>query len=131
MRQHGIDDLDRCWDGATAAIPRRYRRHLGGVHVQIMRVVSAAAIREDIQHFVAVLDAPVFRAARDLLGLPLVPLAGTPPFTHMDAPDNQAVYAHVSSLLGSTLTGNRKIGQKVRDCFAATTFPGLESALER
>jgi hypothetical protein len=131
MRQHGIDDLDRCWDGATAAIPRRYRRRLGGVHVQIMRVISAAAIREDIQHFVAVLEAPVFKAARDLLGLPLVPLAGTPPFTHMDAPGNQAVYAHVSSLLVSTLTGNRRVGQKVRDCFAATTFPGLESALER
>lgn len=131
MRHHRIDDLDRCWDGATAAIPRRYRRKLGAVHVQILRVVGAAAIREDIQHFVAVLDAPVFRAARDVLGLPLVPLAGTPPFTHMDAPDNQAVYAHVSSLLGSTLTGNRKVGQKVRDCFAERAFPGLEIALER
>jgi hypothetical protein len=130
MRHHGIDDLDRCWDGATAAIPRRYRRKLAAVHVQILRVVGAAAIREDIQHFVAVLDAPVFRAARDVLGLPLVPLAGTPPFTHMDAPDNQAVYAHVSSLLGSTLTGNRKVGQKVRDCFADRAFPGLEIALE-
>jgi hypothetical protein len=99
--------------------------------VQIMRVVSAAVIREDIQHFVAVLDAPVFRAARDLLGLPLVPLAGTPAFTHMDAPDNQAVYTHVSSLLGSTLTGNRKVGQKVRDCFADRLFPGLEPTAER
>jgi hypothetical protein len=49
----------------------------------------------------------------------------------MDAPDNQAVYAHVSSLLGSTLTGNRKVGQKVRDCFAERAFPGLEIALER
>jgi hypothetical protein len=131
MRHHRIDDLDRCWDGATAAIPRRYRRKLAGVHLQIMRVVSAAAIREDIQHFVAVLDAPVFRAARDLLGLPLVPLAGTPPFTHMDAPDNQAVYAHVASLLSSTLTGNRRVGKKVRDCFAERSFPGMEPALER
>ena len=130
MRHHRIEDLDRCWDGATAAIPRRYRRKLVGVHVQIMRVVGAAAIREDIQHFVAVLDAPVFRAARDVLGLPLEPLAGTPPFTHMDAPDNQAVYAHISSLLGSTLTGNRKVGQKVRDCFAEKRFPGLEFSVE-
>jgi hypothetical protein len=96
-----------------------------------MRVVSAAVIREDIQHFVAVLDAPVFRAARDVLGLPLVPPAGTPAFTHMDAPDNQAVYAHVSSLLGSTLTGNRKAGQKVRDCFADRLLPGLEPIAER
>jgi hypothetical protein len=130
MAHHRIEDLDRCWDGATAAVPRRYRRKVAGVHLQIMRVVSAAIIREDIQHFVAVLDAPVFRAARDVLGLPLVPLAGTPAFTHMDAPDNQAVYAHVSSLLGSTQTaGNRKIGQKVRDCF--TDRLGLEPTTER
>jgi hypothetical protein len=130
MAQHRIDDLDRCWDGATAAVPRRYRRKVAGVHLQIMRIVSAAVMREDIQHFVAVLDAPVFRAARDVLGLPLVPLAGTPAFTHMDAPDNQAVYAHVSSLLGSTLlTGNRKVGQKVRDCFSDRL--GLEPTAER
>ena len=131
MAHHRIDDLDRCWDGATAAVPKSYRRKLGGVHTQLMRVVSAAILREDIQHFVAVLDAPVFRAARDVLGLPLVPLAGTPPFTHMDAPDNQAVYAHVTSLLGSTLTGNRRVGQKVRDCFAERLFPGLEFTAER
>lgn len=131
MRHHRIDDLDRCWDGATAAVPRRYRRKLVGVHLQVMRVVGAAALRENIQHFVAVLDAPVFRAARDVLGLPLEPLAGTPPFTHMDAPDNQAVYAHVASLLGSTMSGNRKVGQKVRDCFAGKHFPGLELAAER
>ncbi|MCW2689088.1 MAG: hypothetical protein JWR37_3978 [Mycobacterium sp.] len=124
MRYHGIDDLDRCWDGATAAIPRRYRRKLTGVHVQIMRVVSTAALRENIQHFVAVLDAPVFKAARDILGLPLVPLANTPPFTHMDAPNNQAVYAHISSLLGVAMGGNRKLGQKLRDCFAERSYAG-------
>jgi hypothetical protein len=131
MRHHRIDDLDRCWDGATAAVPRRYRRKLVGVHLQVMRVVGAAAVRENIQHFVAVLDAPVFRAARDVLGLPLEPLAGTPPFTHMDAPDNQAVYAHVASLLGSTAAGNRKVGQKVRECFGDRSFPGVKVSAER
>jgi hypothetical protein len=123
MRHHGIDDLDRCWDGATAAIPRRYRRRLAATHVQILRVMALAAMRENIQHFVAVLDAPVVRAARDVLGLPLVPLVGTPPFTHMDAPDNQAVYAHVPTLLGLSQRRNRKVSQKIRDCFAANTLP--------
>jgi hypothetical protein len=133
MRHHGINDLDRCWDGATAAIPRQYRRKLTGVHVLIMRIVAAAAIRDNIQHFVAVLDAPVVKAARDVLGLPLVPLADTPPFTHMDAPNNQAVYAHISSLLAIALAGNRnrRVGQKVRDCFAEKSYPGLEPLLER
>ena len=62
MRHHGIDDLDRCWDGATAAIPRQYRRRLAATHVQLMRIMAMAAMRENIQHFVAVLDAPVVRA---------------------------------------------------------------------
>ncbi|MEU0496102.1 hypothetical protein [Mycobacterium sp. NPDC006124] len=116
MRQHGIDDLDRVWDGATAAIPRRYRRRLVVTHVQLMRIMALGAMRENIQHFVAVLDAPVVRLARDVLRLPLTPLAGTPPFTHMDAPDNQAVYAHVPSILGLGGRRNRKVGQKIKDC---------------
>jgi len=131
MRYHGIDDLDRCWDGATAAVPRRYRRKLSAIHLQIMGVVAAAAIRDDIQHFVAVLDAPVFRAAEQILGLPVVPLAGTPPFTHMDAPDNQAVYAHVATLLNAIMTGNRKLGQKVHACFGERSFPGLDALPQR
>jgi hypothetical protein len=131
MRHHGIDDLDRCWDGATAAVPRRYRRKLSAIHLQIMGVVAAAAIRDDIQHFVAVLDAPVFRAAEQILGLPVVPLAGTPPFTHMDAPDNQAVYAHVATLLNTIMTGNRKLGQKVHACFGERSFPGLDALPQR
>jgi hypothetical protein len=120
---HRIDDLNRCWDGATAAVPRRYRRKLPSIHMQIIMVVFAAAVRDDIQHFVAVLDAPVVRTARDLLGLPLVPLAGTPPFTHMDAPENQAVYAHVPSLLEVAVEKNRRVGQKIRTCIAQRGYP--------
>ena len=83
MRHHGIDDLDRCWDGATAAVPRRYRRKLTAIHLQMMGVVAAAAIRDNIQDFVAVLDAPVFRAAAQILGLPVVGLrAGGTPGAH-------------------------------------------------
>ena len=44
-----------------------------------MRIMALAAMRENIQHFVAVLDAPVVRVARDILGLPLIPLAGHAP----------------------------------------------------
>ena len=124
MQCHGIDDLDRCWDGATAAVPRRYRRKLAAIHLQIMRVVACAAMRDDIQHFVAVLDASVFKAARDVLGLPLAPLANTPPFTHMNAPNNRAVYAHVPSLLGIAVDQNRKVGHKIRECFPERVYSG-------
>jgi hypothetical protein len=120
---HGIDDLDRCWDGATAAVPRRYRRRLRSVYGHLMLAVAAAAMRDDIRHFVSVLDAPVVKAARDVLKLPLVALAGTPPFVYMDTPDNQAVYAHVPSLLSNGSNGtdgrrNRRVAEGIRDCEA-------------
>jgi hypothetical protein len=131
MRHHEIEDLDRCWDAATAAIPRNYRRRLAATHVQIMRIIALAAMRESIEHFVAVLDEPVVKAARDVLGLPLTPLAGTPPFTHMDAPNNQAIYAHVPTLLRVGQRRNRKVGQKIRDCFAEKSLPSLEQFAAR
>lgn len=131
MRHHGIDDLDRCWDGATAAVPRKYRRKLATMHVQLLRMMVVNAMREDIQHFVSVLDAPVVRAARDVLGLPLLPLVDTPPFTHMDAPNNQAVYAHIPSLLGINQRRNRRVGQKIRDCLSESTEPGVEKLVAR
>ncbi|HME74773.1 MAG TPA: hypothetical protein VKI00_03700 [Mycobacterium sp.] len=124
MRYHGIDDLDRCWDGATATVPRRYRRKLAPIQLQVMRVVSAAAIRENVEHFVSILDAPVYKVVRNILGLPVDPLANTPPFTYMGGLNHQPVYAHVSSTLAVAAEGNRKVGQKIRACFAERSFPG-------
>jgi hypothetical protein len=123
MAYHGIDDLDRCWDCATAAVPRRYRCKLATIYLQMARVVAAAALRENVQHIVAVLDAPIFKAARDILGLPLVPLADTPPFSYMDAPNNQAVYAHISSMLAIAAKRNRRL-HKVLTCYGDRHLPG-------
>jgi hypothetical protein len=130
LRFHRIDDLDRCWDGATSAVPRRYRRRLATIHVEVLRCWYAAALREDVEHFVSILDAPVFKVARKFLGVPLVALADTPPFTYMDAPNSQAVYASVPSSLAIAARVNRRVGQKIRDCFADGGLPALECALE-
>jgi hypothetical protein len=130
LRFHRIDDLDRCWDGATSAVPRRYRRRLATIHVEVLRCWYAAALREDVEHFVSILDAPVFKVARQFLGVPLVALADTPPFTYMDAPNSQAVYASVSSSLAIAARVNRRVGQKIRDCFADGGLPAPECALE-
>jgi hypothetical protein len=123
---HGIDDLDRCWDGATSAVRRRYRRRLATVHVDVLRCWYAAALREDVEHFVSILDAPVYKVARDFLGVPLVALADTPPFTYMDAPNSQAVYARVPSSLAIAARVNRRVGQKIRDCLSDGSLPAPE-----
>jgi hypothetical protein len=131
MRHHGIDDLDRCWDGASATVPRRYRRSLAAIHLQTLSAWYAAAIGENIEHFVSILDAPIYKIVSGIFALPVVPLAGTSPFTYMGAPNHQAVYAHLSTTLSEATGGNRRFGQKVRDCFAERTFPGLVLQPER
>lgn len=118
LRFHAIDDLDRCWDGATATVRRRYRRRLPAIHSEVLRSWYGAAVRENVEHLVSILDAPVFKVVRHFLGVPLVPLADTAPFTYMDGLNHQAVYAHVDSAVTSAARVNRKVGQKIRDCFA-------------
>jgi hypothetical protein len=129
MRHHGIDDLNRCWDGATAAIRPQYRRRLATIHVQLLRMAYAAAVRENITHYISIQDAPVYRLARRFLGLPVVPLANTPPFTYMNAPNSQAVYASVStSPSPDMLQGmNRKLSQKLREFSADGSSPASDT----
>ncbi len=115
MRCHGID-LDKCWDGASACVRRPFRRRLATIHVQLARAWYGAAKRENIEHLVSILDAPVYRMTHDFLRVPLVPLVGTPPFTYMDAPDHQAVYCHIPTALAFADGLNRRLGQRVRDC---------------
>lgn len=124
-RHHGIEELDRCWDGATATVPRRYRRSLAAIHLQTLFAWYAAAVHENVEHFVSILDAPVYMVVQRTFGLPIVPLADTPPFSYMGS-ECQAVYAHVPTTLTIAADGNRKLSQKVQHCFAQKTFPGLD-----
>ncbi|MDT5013348.1 MAG: hypothetical protein QOH57_4965 [Mycobacterium sp.] len=130
-RHHGINELDRCWDGASAAVPRRYRRSLAAIHRQTLSAWYAAAVRENVEHFVSILDAPVYMIVRRIFGLPVVPLAGTAPFTYMGGLNHQAVYAHLPTTLTIAASGNRKLGQNVQQCFAEKRFPGLDLPTHR
>jgi hypothetical protein len=130
IRHHGIDDLQKCWDGATSAVPRRYRRRVATIHVQLLRTWYAAAMRENVTHFVSILDGRVLKIVRDYFGVPLVPLADTPPFTYLGAPNSQAVYARVSSTLVTSARVNRKVRQKIRDYCLDDSRPSPEPLLE-
>jgi hypothetical protein len=130
LRYHGIDHLDRCWDGATSAVRRRYRRCVATIHVQLLRAWHGAALRENVEHFVSILDARVFKIVRDYFGVPLVPLADTSPFTYLGAPNSQAVYARVTSSLPNWAGANRKVGQRIRDSFADLGSREREHLLE-
>lgn len=114
MRFHGIDDLDRCWDGGSAVIRRPYRSS-PTVFFALLRAWYAAVIREQIEHFVSILAAPGRRAAERFLRVPLVPLAGTQPFTYMQATEHLAVYAHIPTAVGVIADGNRLMSRWLRD----------------
>jgi hypothetical protein len=132
MRYHGIDDLNRCWDGATAAVRPQYRRRLATVHVQVLRACYAAAIRENIAHYVSIQDAPVYRLMRRFLGSHLVPLANTSPFTYMNAPNSQAVYSPIFSSPTSPdalQCVNRRLSEKFREFFADGSSPASRRQL--
>jgi hypothetical protein len=127
MRHHGIDDLNRCWDGATAANRPQYRRRLTTIHVKLLGACYAAAIRENITHYVSIQDAPVYRLVRRFLGSHVVPLANTPPFTYMNAPNSQAVYSRIFSSPSSpdALRGvNRRLSEKFREFSGDSSVPG-------
>lgn len=130
MRWHGIESLDTCWDGGSAAIRHQYRHRVATVHAQLLRAWLVAAIHNEIEHIVSILDGRVFRVVRDTMGVPLVALAGTPPFDYLGAPNSQAVYSQIPATPPSWVAKNRKVGQKIRDCYADTASRASESHLE-
>jgi hypothetical protein len=130
MLQHGIDDLDSCWDGATSAVRRRYRWRLAAIHVKLLRAWFTAAHRENVKHLVSILDAPIYRAVREIYRVPVVPLAGTPPFTYMDAPNSQAIYGHIETSVARAVHGHRKLGAKLRDSMTGGSVPGSDLMLQ-
>jgi hypothetical protein len=119
MRYHGIDDLDRCWDFATAAIPRRYRRRMMSLHMRIAREWYVAAVREDIQHFVSIMDSGLLKLVRGRLSMGFVPLANSAPFSYLGSQHSEAVYAHFPT-----------IAQRLQDFRFDKNFPASKKLSE-
>lgn len=113
MRIHRIDDLDRCWDGGSGVVDRRYRMQ-PAVLLGIFRSWYAAVVRDDVAHYVSIQASAIRRSVERFLKVPLVPLADTPPFLYMEEPGSQAVYGHIATALCVTTDRNRLLGRLLR-----------------
>jgi hypothetical protein len=125
---HRIDSLDKCWDIGTLAVLKEYRgrssNHL--VSTMLYGVTIAAARTAGIEHFVAIMDQHAFSQLTEMLGLPFVPIANSPPFEYIGSGSSRAGYAFVPSFRSSveaymkTLDDNRL--QQLRPCLARTVY---------
>jgi hypothetical protein len=94
---HGVEDLDRCWDVGTVAVLPEYRRSATRrrtVSLLLYRAFYVHALDRGIDHVVAVIDRYAHRSLR-ALGIPLVPLCGSTPFSYLDSASSTALYGHV------------------------------------
>lgn len=115
---HHISTFDECWDIGTVAAMHGYPP--GAASIQLYRGAYLAAMRENVQHVVSVIDMNVLPKLTNYLGFPFVSLAGTGPFEYLGSKQSQAVYGYVPEFHAqmiqkqkSTLKG--RLAEKVLD----------------
>jgi hypothetical protein len=95
--QHGIGDLDACWDVGTLAVLREYRGQAKDHYVSTMLygLFYAEARRQGVEHVVTVLDKHAYAQLTQVLGVPFVPIAGSEPFNYLGSENSRAAYMNV------------------------------------
>lgn len=84
--------LDRCWDVATLAVLKPYRRT--GISLALYARLHAATVAAGIQHGLAILDEHAYQQLLGL-GMCIEPLCESEPFSYLGSPKNRAVVIHV------------------------------------
>jgi hypothetical protein len=93
MLFHDIESLDDTWEVGTVAVMPTYRKT--DAAVQLYRAMFTAAVRNEVEHFVAAIDTRPLKKMTDYLGIPFVPLLETKPFEYLGSATTQLVYGHV------------------------------------
>ena len=93
---HNIADLDSVWDVGTVAVDPEYRGPDSGlVSIQLYRALYLSSVRNNIDHWVSIIDHKLFRVLTGLFGMPFVPLADSEPGPYLGTEKSHPVYAHV------------------------------------
>jgi hypothetical protein len=100
VEHHAIMDARRCWDIGTLAVLKEYRGTASDHMVSLMLYGYLYALmrRRGIQHMVTILDKHAHAQLTQLLGVPIVPIAGSAPFTYLGVDESRASYLHVPSV---------------------------------
>lgn len=95
MSAHTIENLNSCWDVATLAVPKEYRRSGASASLQMYRAMYVTALEENIEHLVAIIDKAPLLAMTDYLAIPFVPICGSDYFSYLESAESRAVYGHI------------------------------------
>lgn len=91
LAQHGIDNLDECWDMGTIAVPEEYRSR-AGVSLLLYRGMHVASQKAGVKHYVMMADDGPYKKMKEFLGFPFVPLAGLKPMPYLGSEKSHPVY---------------------------------------
>jgi hypothetical protein len=97
MRKHGIENLDKCDDVGTVAVPERFRGPgNGGISIQLYRAWYVSAQNRGVEHVVSMIDKKPLSTLRNFLGIPFKPLAGRKDgVPYLGSGESYPVYGHV------------------------------------
>jgi hypothetical protein len=128
QEQHGIADLDHCWDVGTLAVLPEYRR-IGGRTVSLLlyRALYLHAGRHGIDHVVTIMDRHAHRVLL-ALGVPFVPICGSEPFDYLGTLCTP-LYGYVPDLPASVQARSRRL--RVRSPLAWCLLSGPMRKLSR
>jgi hypothetical protein len=109
-RVHHIPRDEACWDVGTVTVMPSFRRNRNrdaGASTQLYRALYTSAVMGNVKHLVSIIDRTPLRQMTRFLGIPFVPLAGTPPINYMDSVESQAVYGYAPEFY-ATMEKHRK-----------------------
>lgn len=114
--QHGIADLDRCWDAGTLAVAGAYRGKVTDHLVSTMLYgrLYSEMYRCHIEHLVAILDKHAHRQLTDVLAVPFIPLLDSPPFSYLGSLQSRAVHLRLASVRPSMESHARSLDDNTR-----------------
>lgn len=104
LRQnHGVEDMQTCWEIGTLAILPEYRGR-AQVGVQYYRALYLAAKSNHITHILAAIDKKVYeKIVTGYLGLPYVQIHGTAPTNYLGSPATIPIIGTVREFFPKTL----------------------------
>lgn len=94
---HNVDNLDECWDVGTVAVLPEYRSSTlrsQMLSIMLYRALYVKAMRDEVKHFVAVIDSRAHRGL-NTLGVPFVPIKDSETFSYMGSESSAALYGYV------------------------------------
>lgn len=89
---HHMNDMEKCWDIGTVAVPEEYRSAENGISLQLYRGMYVASKQKEIEHFISVIDKRPYDKMTKFLGFPFKPLFGSKPLSYLGSSESVPVY---------------------------------------